>query len=312
MRRILIDGNNYLFAAQHSGAKLTAGLQEVTAIFGFLGSLRNVMERFPGSQPIVLWDGSPSWRATEYPAYKANRDKNAKLVATKEALRSQRPIVKNILDQMGVKQFAVQGQEADDLAGFLSKALVEAGNEVILVTRDGDWQQLVRPHVIWFDHKMNKIITEKNFEESTGYKTPAHFLHGKAIQGDLGDNIPGVGGLGEGAAALIMSEFNSLDDLIDQWFVFAPKITKGSVWARYRKKIQIALDDPQTIVRYRRNLMLMELRDRAVPITSLVSIGKYDEAGLKKTFGTLGFHSILRKYDEWLQPIKVGLIGVTP
>lgn len=304
MRHILIDGNNYLFAAQHSGAKLTAGEQEVTAVFGFLGSLRNVMERFPGSHPTVLWDGSPSWRQGVYPDYKANRDKNPKLVATKEALRNQRPLIKDILKVMGVRQYTVLGQEADDLAGFLSRVLVERGDDVVLVTRDGDWQQLVRPGVIWYDHKKDKQITHLNFEAETGYTSPAAFLHGKAIQGDAGDNIPGVGGLGEGAAALIMRHFDSLEACYRVWGAYGP--STGPDWRMYRTKITKAFGDPKILDRYKNNLMLMELRDR--PVVPLKNESRHDEAQLKAAFAALGFHSLLRKYDSWMRPIQCGLI----
>ncbi len=314
MRTILIDGNNYLFAAQHSGSKLTAGEQEVTAVFGFLGSLRNVMERFPGCCPIVLWDGSPSWRVAEYPAYKANRDKNAKLVATKEALRNQRPLVKDLLEKLGVRQYMVQGQEADDIAGFLSESLVNAGHEVVLVTRDGDWQQLVRPGVIWFDHKKNKVINHLNFQTETGYTSPDAFLNGKAIQGDAGDNIPGVGGLGEGAAAVIMQHFSSLAECYRLWPTYknTTYVTeKGSPWKMYRTKITRAFEDDKILERYNFNLKLMELRNR--PRVPLVSTSLYNEGELKAAFAALGFHSLLRKFDAWMAPINNGYTvkGVT-
>lgn len=308
MRTILIDGNNYLFAAQHSGPKLTAGEQEVTAVFGFLGSLRNVMERFPGSIPIVLWDGSPSWRVGPHPTYKANRDKNPKLVATKEALRTQRPLTKDILKHMGVRQYTVQGQEADDLAGYLSRELAATGHDVVLVTRDGDWQQLVQPGVIWYDHKKDKIINDSNFEAETGFATPDAFLHGKAIQGDTGDNIPGVGGLGEGAALVIMRHFTSMAWCYRLWDTYKTTTyvtDKGSPWKMYRTKITNAFKDPKILDRYKFNLEIMELRDR--PAVSLISESRYNEADLKAAFAALGFHSLLRKFDKWMMPILCGI-----
>lgn len=307
MRLLLIDGNNFLFAAQHNGSKLTAGDQEVTAVFGFLGSLRNVVERFPGAVPIVLWDASPSWRFDLYADYKGNRDKNPSLVKVKEALRTQRPLIKQVLTHMGVRQYAIKNQEADDLAGSLSRDFAARGGQVILVTRDGDWQQLVKENVCWYDHKNDKIIDHKNFHEETGYLDPARFVQAKAIHGDNSDNIPGVGGLGEGAATIILKEFPTLKDLAGAWPVFRDTIGKGHPWSRYKKKIQAAFDDPKLWDRLDLNLRLMTL-DRNYPKEQFNNPSKYDEAALKHLMGQLGFHSILRKYDSWMAPLVNALV----
>lgn len=305
---LLIDGNNFLFAAQHNGSKLTAGTQEVTAVFGFLGSLRNAVERFPGSTPIVLWDASPSWRYDLYPDYKGNRDKNPKLVAVKEALRSQRPIVKDILTKMGVRQFAIPNQEADDLAAHLSREFAARGTKVVLVTRDGDWQQLVQERVCWYDQKNDKIIDHKNFQTETGYLDTSRFIQAKAIHGDTSDNIPGVGGLGEGAAKIILGEFESLQAMAAAWPVFQTTIGKGHPWSRYKKKIQAALDDPKLWDRFALNMRLMDLGDAMYTKDQYRSPSRYDEVALKQLMGKLGFHSILHKYDRWLEPLKKGLV----
>lgn len=308
MRILLIDGNNFLFAAQYNGNKLHAGTQETTAIYGFLGSLRNVVERFPGSTPIVLWDASPSWRMGIYADYKGNRDKNPQLVKVKEALRSQRPLVKDILQKMGVRQFAIPNQEADDLAADLSRSLTARGGEVVLVTRDGDWQQLIKENVCWYDHKNDKIIDHKNFHEETGYLDTQRFVQAKSIHGDTSDNIPGVGGLGEGAAKIILNEFKTLQDLAAAWPVFVKTIGKGHPWSRYRKKIQTALDDPKLWEKFDLNLRLMDLGSVSYTKEQYRNLSRYDEAALKLAMGKLGFHSILHKYDRWLEPLKQGLV----
>jgi 5'-3' exonuclease len=308
MRVLLIDGNNFLFAAQHNGTKLSAGSQETTAVHGFLGSLRNVVERFPGSIPVVLWDASPSWRFDLYADYKGNRDKNPALVKVKEALRTQRPIVKDVLTHMGVRQYSIPNQEADDLAGDLSRKFASGGHEVILVTRDGDWQQLVNDKVYWYDHKNDKIIHPGNFHAETGYLDTTRFVHAKAIHGDASDNIPGVGGLGEGAAKLILNDFNSLNHLHFDWLTgLDVTIGKGHPWSRYKKKIQAAFDDYRLWEKYNLNLKLMTL-DREYTKDQYRSPSRYDEAALKGLLGRLGFHQILHKYERWFEPLKRGIV----
>lgn len=307
MKILLIDGNNFMYAAQHGARKLTAGDLETTAIFGFLGSLRNVMQRWPGAVPIVLWDSSPSWRVDIYPDYKGNRKENPALMAVTAALRPQRPIMKDLLRDLGVRQYAVTKYEADDLAADLSRKLSAKGTEVILVTRDGDWQQLVNDKVVWYDHKNDKVINKANFEASTGYLDPARFVHGKAIHGDASDNIPGVGGLGEGAATLILGEFDSLQSLAGAWPVFS-KDLKGTPWSRYKNKIQAAFDRGGMWDQYDLNLKLMNLRDKDYGQIEYRHESRYSEGAVRQTLAKLGFHSILHKYDQWVEPIKKGAV----
>lgn len=308
MRALLIDGNNLLFAAQHNGSKLTAGAQEVTAVFGFLGILRRVCERFPHNVPIILWDSSPSWRMEVYADYKANRDKNPSLVKVKEALRSQRPIIKEVLTHMGVRQYAIPNQEADDLAAHLSREIAMRGGEAVLVTKDGDWQQLVSDKVVWYDHKNDKIIDQSNFQAQTGYMDTARFVQAKAIHGDTSDNIPGLGGLGEGAAKIILSEFASFCEMATAWPSFKASIPKGSPWTRYVKAIDRALADPDVWAKLKRNLTLMDLSEASYTRDQYRNPSRYDEVVLKELMGKLGFHSILRKYDQWVEPFKRGIV----
>lgn len=306
---LLIDGNNFMYAAQHGSRKLTAGDLEVTAIFGFMGSLRNVMLRFPGATPIVLWDSTPNWRVDVYPEYKGNRKLNPALAAVTAALRPQRPILKDLLRDLGIRQFAVDRHEADDLAADLARKYSAKGGQVVLVTRDGDWQQLVNQETVWYDHKNDKVINLANFKDETGYLDPIRFVHGKAIHGDVSDNIPGVGGLGEGAATLILSEFPSLTDLAAAWPVFEKTIVKGHAWSRYKKKIQAAFDRSDKMWdQYNLNLKLMNLLERDYGRIEYRHESRYSEDAVKRTFAKLGFHSILHKYDQWVEPIKKGAV----
>jgi DNA polymerase-1 len=304
---LLIDGNNFMYAAQYSKNTLYAGDVETTAIFGVLGMIRNVMLRFPGSIPIVLWDSSPSWRVDIYPDYKGNRKLNPALVKITEALRPQRTLLKDLLNDMGIRQYSAYKYEADDLAADLSRRYSAKGGEVVLVTKDGDWQQLVNETVIWYDHKNDKIIDLQNFEAETGYKTPQHFARAKAIHGDTSDNIPGVGGLGEGSAKMILAEFDTLEDFVAAWPVFKASIPKGDPWKRYISFVDRAIVQDNFWEKYDLNTRLMDLVNRRYPSIEYRYEGQYNEDAVKAWFGRLGFHSLIRKYDEWLKPIEQGL-----
>lgn len=304
MRKFLvIDGNNIIYSVQHASKRLSAGEVEVTAVFGFLNALRNWQTKWPDATPIVLWDSTPNWRVDVYPEYKGNRKENKQLLEIAARLRPQRPILEQMLRDLGIKQYKVDKMEADDLAADLSRKLVQKNAEVVLITRDGDWQQLVNNHVSWYDHKKEILLTPENFHEVTGFKDPAHFVEGKVIMGDGGDNVPGLGGLGEGAATIIMSEFTSMQDLADRWAVFEPTIEKGSKWSRYYKApVNKALADPKLWERYAQNQLLMNLVDHQYPEIQYRSDSVYDADALKASFGKYGFHSMLAKYDHWVAP----------
>lgn len=299
---LLIDANNLMYSVQYGARKLTAGDTEVTSVFGVLGKIRDLMCRFPNATPIVLWDSSPSFRADIYPEYKANRKENKQVAAITMALRPQRPILKEVLNHLGVRQYTGHKYEADDLAADLARRLSAAGHFVTLVTRDGDWQQLVDERVTWFDHKTEVSLTLDNFHEVTGYHTPAHFTEGKIIQGDSGDNVPGVGGLGEGSAAMIMRDFKSLEDLYDKWAEFEPTIAKNTEWSRNKFRVVKAFADPDLWRKYGLNRALMDLVSRDYSGIQYQTDAEYNEQAVKGKFAALGFHSILRKWEPWIEP----------
>lgn len=299
---LLIDANNLMYSVQYGARKLTAGETEVTSVFGVLGKIRDLTLRYPKATPIVLWDSSPSFRADIYPEYKAQRKDNKQVAAITAALRPQRPILKEVLNHLGVRQYTVHKYEADDLAADLSRRMSKAGHKVILVTRDGDWQQLVDDNVSWFDHKTEITLTPSNFEEITGYKTPVHFTEGKIIQGDAGDNVKGVGGLGEGSAAMIMREFESLDDCYNKWAEFEPTIQKGTEWSRNKFRVVKAFEDKDLWAKYDLNRALMDLVSRDYSGIQYRTDAQYNEQAVKAKFAELGFHSILRKWEPWIEP----------
>jgi 5'-3' exonuclease len=301
---LLVDANNIMFAAQHHSRKLTCGGHETTAIFGFMNSLHTMQQRYPGSNILVLWDGSPSWRASVYPDYKGNRN-DPKLLKVKEALSLQRPRLKAGIRDMGLAQFTVQGMEADDLAAFFADMIAGRGDEAILITSDEDWIQLVRPGVRWYAHREGKSVTYDTFFEDTGFDTPEKFLEAKIMQGDSSDNIPGIGGLGEGAAKLILAEFDNLWALYTKWAEFRPTIIKGSPWRRYEKKIQAFFDDPDGWGRYGFNKRLVRLDPTIVPKHQLKTDSAHDRKAFAQFLGVNGFISIHRRLDEWLAPFKL-------
>lgn len=302
---VVIDGNSVGFAAQNA-KKLTSGELETTAIFGFLRSLHTILKEYPNHKPVVLWDGK-TWRKKAFEEYKANRDalekKDPKQADMRARYRKQRPLIGKILISLGVPQLIGAEHEADDLAGDYVRNKSK-DDKLVLVSGDKDWLQLVGPNVRWFDPVRDRSCNEFTFNEFTGYETPYAFLQGKALQGDVGDNIPGVGGIGEKGAIRLLQAYKSVVT-----FIRMDEEQRNAKWPEYHgKKIPKACaefaSDKEKIARFARNMKLMDLiHEPAVPITDkrLINL-PFNEEAFKASCADYAFHSILRDYDKWIAP----------
>ena len=290
---LIVDGNS-LAHANHNGTRLTVGTMEVQAIYGMLRSIAALKGAYPGWDMIVLWDGRAQWRFDLHPEYKGNREaKDAKQEAHKAAFKAQSPFIRKALSLLGVKQLLVESAEADDVAGYLSKRLSAAGAYVVLVSGDKDWIQLVNPKVIWFDPIRDRKVSEANFFEFTGYRSPQAFIDGKALTGDTSDNIPGVGGIGEKGAPVFLAEFGSVE-------AFFKAVDSGTF--KPKKKAHQNLASPEGRDAFRRNRQLMNLLDVPKPPSDHVTVMKsqLDPNGFKVLCEKLAFRSFLREFDEFI------------
>lgn len=259
---ILVDGNS-LGNFANGARKLSIGDMPVQAIYGFLRTLHKTCATFAFSQPIVLWDGL-SWRKKHFSDYKSNRDR----VETKHEIRMaeeralyhrQKPHIQRALTHLGIPQVIANNMEADDLGAIMADRYAAQGAQVILFTGDKDWIQLVGPKVVWFDFANNRKITHKTFEEMTGVSTIRQFVEVKALSGDQGDGIPGVGGLGEKGAKDFLAQYGSFNSFFEQ-------VTFGEIKLDgLPKKIRALVEDETKALIFSRNLELMDLRTPARP-----------------------------------------------
>lgn len=302
---LLIDANNVMFAAQAgSERRLMSGDVETTAIFGTLASARYLQKTFPNSKPTFLWDSSPTWRHEEYPEYKGNRDDNAELVKIKEALKPQRTELQKALQLLGIRQLSAKRYEADDMAGYLAPRLSKTG-KVTVVTNDQDWLQLVSENVNWFDRNKEKLVVLENFQTFTGYTDPTAFLFGKCLRGDKGDNLPGVGGIGDKGAEALTAEFKDYADLLERWAEFEPTIPKSTPLSRIRKHVTELTKSEEKQANFARNQRMMNLMEVDIPREAMRSLpAMYDEDAFKEFCAEMGLMSILQKYEEFVSPFN--------
>ncbi|MDD3108512.1 MAG: 5'-3' exonuclease H3TH domain-containing protein, partial [Alistipes sp.] len=185
-----------------------------SAIFGFVRYLREIQQREQPDYLGVAFDpGGATFRHQLYPAYKANREE------TPEDIRTSVPYIKQILEAMHIPILEVEGYEADDVIGTLSRQAAEQGFEVYMVTPDKDYGQLIRPNVYLYKQRKGgsegvEILGCEDLCAHYGIAHPLQVIDILALWGDASDNIPGVPGIGEKSAVKLLSQFDSVENLL--------------------------------------------------------------------------------------------------
>lgn len=297
---LIIDGNNIGHIAQ-AMKPLTLGTMQVQAIFGFLRILRTYTAKYSFATPIVLWDGM-SWRKQLFAAYKANRDKaetKAEVAkqASNRAYQAQRPHIEKALSFLGVTQIKAQNMEADDFAAILSKLYTSQGAKVTLLSGDGDWLQLVSPSVAVERPVQKDRVTLMNFAEVTGVDDPAMFLQMKALTGDSGDNVPGVGQVGEKRALEFLKEHRSFGEFLnDVTFHDPAALKKMPKWKRD------LIEDETKAITFAQGIKLMDLNTsvRPAPIGTHIFQGEPSAENFRKMCDILLFKSITDQFETWI------------
>lgn len=211
---MIIDGNSILFRAFYAMPPLkTKKGQYTNAVYGFLNMLYKLLDDYSPDYICVAFDPKkPTFRHEQYSEYKAGRAK------APDELVQQFDLIRNVLSIHNIKCVEIDGFEADDVAGTMSRASVENGIDVYLVTSDKDYLQLVGDNVkVLLTKKGVTNIKEMDREAiKEDYEiTPEEFVDLKALMGDQSDNIPGVAGVGEKTAIKLIKEYHNLDNLYE-------------------------------------------------------------------------------------------------
>lgn len=216
MRLLLLDGNSIANRAFY-GIKLlsTKDGQYTNALVGFLNILQKLRDDVQPDGIAAAFDvHAPTFRHKEYADYKAGRK------GMPEELRTQMPLIKELLTRMGCHVVEREGYEADDILGTLADAAAEQGAPCYIATGDRDSLQLVRDGVtvLLAGTKMGRpettVYDVPAIQEKYGLE-PAQLIDLKALMGDASDHIPGVPGVGEKTALDLMHRFGSLDAVYD-------------------------------------------------------------------------------------------------
>jgi DNA polymerase-1 len=203
--------------------------ENTSAPFGFTNFLLDIRDKLDPDYLAVVFDAGNSFREEEYPEYKATREKMPSDLAA--SLGRIRDIVEGFNDAV----VELDGYEADDVIGTLAVQARDAGLEVVIVSGDKDFYQLVGPGV----HLMNpgrggatgvaaEWVSEENASEKFGLP-PSQVADYLALVGDSSDNVPGARGVGPKTAVKLLSEFGSLEALLQRTDEVTPPRARASL-----------------------------------------------------------------------------------
>ena len=207
-RLFLIDGSSYIYRAFYAIRHLSnsKGLP-TNAIYGFTQMLLKVLkEQQPDYIAIVFDSRGPTFRNEVYKEYKANRP------TMPENLSLQIPYIKKIVEGYRIATLEVEGFEADDLIGTVTRA-IESKADVVIITGDKDILQLVSDRVLVYDTMKEATFGVDEVLGRFGVK-PDQVVEVMGLAGDAIDNIPGVPGVGEKTAMTLIKTFGSIDNLL--------------------------------------------------------------------------------------------------
>lgn len=208
----LVDASIFIFRAYHTvpNSLTDRDGNPVNALHGFARFIGDLIERVDPTHLAVAFDASvvKSFRSELFPAYKQNRE------PAPLDLKQQAGLCRRMCEALGVATFAHPQFEADDIIGSLARLAREAGENIVVVTRDKDLSQLVRPGDHYWDYIGDERFGYAQIAERFGV-VPERMPCFLALMGDAVDNIPGVPGIGRKTASFLFKHFESLHALYD-------------------------------------------------------------------------------------------------
>lgn len=214
MKLLAIDGNSILHRAFY-GIKLLSNKDgtPTNAVFGFMNIyLKNLNIVNPDAVAVAFDRSEPTFRHEAVSSYKANRH------GMPDELAQQLPIIKKLLELMGIKVIEYAGYEADDILGTLAHSCTDSGNKCFILTGDRDSLQLINDNVTVLLTTNRETIqyTPERFKAEYGFSS-VNLIDFKALMGDSSDNISGVAGIGEKTASTLIKEFSTIENLYEKY-----------------------------------------------------------------------------------------------
>lgn len=294
----VVDGNSLMHRAFHAVPPTMNAPdgRPTNAIFGFLNMFLKMIDAFRPDGVAVAFDkGKPRVRMEMLPQYKAQRP------PMDPDLRTQFPMIKELLQKIEVPILEAEGWEGDDILGTLARAGEAAGCDMLLITGDRDMYQLTTEHVKVVGTKKGlsdvQIMTPETVEDLYHGITPELVPDFYGLKGDTSDNIPGVPGIGPKKASALIAQYGSLDEVI----AHADEV-KGKMGENLRAHIDDALLSRKVATIQTNAPVELDFEHTAFPA--------YDAQMLAEALGALGIMSIQNRFLALLG--EGGAAGAAP
>lgn len=290
---LLLDGHSLAYRAFYAlpaDLRTTTG-QITNAVYGFTSMLIKALQDYKTRHIAVAFDrGAPVERMAIRPEYKAQRE------AAPDEFRQQMGLIKEVLDVLKVRAFEIDNVEADDILHVLGTSIAAEGHNVVLVTADRDFFQMVGPRIKLMMNRRGisetVVYDEAGVRQRFGFG-PEKYLDYAALRGDPSDNIAGVPGVGEKTAAKLVVNHGSLEGIFEHLEEQPPKL-------------RTSLGDPETQKRLLENREFFRLRSidelpeaqgLAVRVDDL-EMGEWNREGLRRLFDALEFRTLYERLLE--------------
>ncbi|MCX7705936.1 MAG: DNA polymerase I [bacterium] len=247
----LIDANNIIYRSFFAIKSFTTSTgQPTNAIFGFVSTLLKILREYKPEYIAVVFDTPvPTFRHKILEEYKITRK------PIPPELSAQIPVIKEIIKHLGISSIEKESFEADDILACLALKFKQQGKKVIIFTGDKDIFQVLSENITIVNPANWEQIDTKSFTEKFGF-SPANVIDFLALAGDASDSIPGVKGIGEKTAMMLVKEFGTIENLYDniekvkgkkRELLLAGKdsafLSKKLVWLCCDVPLEISLED---------------------------------------------------------------------
>lgn len=300
-RLLLIDGNAIVHRAYHALPFLNnKGGAPTNAVYGFFAMVLKVINDLEATNLIVCFDRpKPNFRQTLYAGYQATRPKMA------DELSPQFGTLIKVLKNANVCIFGVDGYEADDLIGTLSREATEQKMDTVILSGDRDLMQLVNHHIKLMTPLVGVTKTATYDEQAVHARFglwPHQFIDYKALIGDASDNYPGVSGIGPKTAMDLINKYDTIEEIYAHLGEIPEKVS-----------LKLATDAEQAMLAKK---LATIVKDAPVKLeASKCKVSDIDREALLESFIDLGFHSLIKRFfseedetpgpTEKTEPVKI-------